>query len=84
MEEDFFLCFSPERVDPGRTDWTTINTPKVIASGKAGSMAFLVLEYLAQGPANNNFWQSFGEALAADGRSSFWASRSESASSSLP
>jgi UDP-N-acetyl-D-glucosamine dehydrogenase len=27
---DFFLCFSPERVDPGRTDWTTHNTPKVI------------------------------------------------------
>lgn len=26
----FFLCFSPERVDPGRTDWTTINTPKVM------------------------------------------------------
>jgi UDP-N-acetyl-D-glucosamine dehydrogenase len=28
--EDFFLAFSPERVDPGRSDWTTINTPKVI------------------------------------------------------
>jgi UDP-N-acetyl-D-glucosamine dehydrogenase len=28
--EDFFLAFSPERVDPGRTDWTTINTPKVV------------------------------------------------------
>jgi len=28
--EDFFLAFSPERVDPGRLDWTTINTPKVI------------------------------------------------------
>lgn len=28
--EGFFLCFSPERVDPGRTDWTTRNTPKVI------------------------------------------------------
>lgn len=28
--EDFFLAFSPERVDPGRTDWTTENTPKVI------------------------------------------------------
>ncbi len=27
---DFFLCFSPERVDPGRTDWTTYNTPKVL------------------------------------------------------
>ncbi len=28
--EDLFLCFSPERVDPGREDWTTINTPKVL------------------------------------------------------
>jgi UDP-N-acetyl-D-glucosamine dehydrogenase len=28
--EQIFLAFSPERVDPGRTDWTTENTPKVI------------------------------------------------------
>jgi UDP-N-acetyl-D-glucosamine dehydrogenase len=28
--EDFFLAFSPERVDPGRKDWTTYNTPKVV------------------------------------------------------
>ncbi len=28
--EHFFLAFSPERVDPGRKDWTTLNTPKVI------------------------------------------------------
>jgi UDP-N-acetyl-D-glucosamine dehydrogenase len=28
--ENFFLAFSPERVDPGRQDWTTYNTPKVI------------------------------------------------------
>lgn len=28
--EDLFLAFSPERVDPGRTDWTTKNTPKII------------------------------------------------------
>ena len=28
--EDFFLAFSPERVDPGRKDWTTLNTPKVV------------------------------------------------------
>jgi UDP-N-acetyl-D-glucosamine dehydrogenase len=27
---DFHLAFSPERVDPGRTDWTTATTPKVI------------------------------------------------------
>jgi len=28
--EDFFLCFSPERVDPGNVTWHTRNTPKVI------------------------------------------------------
>ncbi len=28
--QDFFLAFSPERVDPGREDWNTLNTPKVI------------------------------------------------------
>jgi UDP-N-acetyl-D-glucosamine dehydrogenase len=28
--EDWFLAFSPERVDPGREDFTTINTPKVV------------------------------------------------------
>ena len=30
LGEDFYLCFSPERVDPGREDWTTRTTPKVI------------------------------------------------------
>jgi len=28
--EDFFLCFSPERVDPGNGRWHTKNTPKVL------------------------------------------------------
>ena len=28
--EGFFLAFSPERVDPGREDWTTKTTPKVL------------------------------------------------------
>ena len=28
--EDWFLAFSPERVDPGRVDFMTKNTPKVI------------------------------------------------------
>ncbi|MFM1651128.1 nucleotide sugar dehydrogenase [Brevibacillus sp. B_LB10_24] len=27
---DFFLCFSPERVDPGNSNFSTHNTPKVI------------------------------------------------------
>lgn len=28
--EDFNLCFSPERVDPGNETWNTKNTPKVV------------------------------------------------------
>jgi UDP-N-acetyl-D-glucosamine dehydrogenase len=28
--QDFHLAFSPERVDPGREDWTTKNVPKVV------------------------------------------------------
>jgi UDP-N-acetyl-D-glucosamine dehydrogenase len=27
---DFFVCFSPERVDPGNQEWLIRNTPKVI------------------------------------------------------
>ena len=30
LGEDFFLAYSPERVDPGREDWTTRNVPKVV------------------------------------------------------
>jgi UDP-N-acetyl-D-glucosamine dehydrogenase len=28
--QDFHVAFSPERIDPGRTDWTLRNTPKVV------------------------------------------------------
>jgi len=40
--EDFWLCFSPERVDPGNIDYKTDNTPKVFgALGKeANDIAF--------------------------------------------
>ena len=27
---DFYVCFSPERVDPGNQTWNTKNTPKII------------------------------------------------------
>ena len=33
--EDWFLAFSPKRVDPGREDYTTKNTPKVMEIGRA-------------------------------------------------
>jgi UDP-N-acetyl-D-glucosamine dehydrogenase len=35
--EDFHLAMSPERVDPGRTDWTTKTTPKVVGGVNAAS-----------------------------------------------
>jgi len=28
--EGFFLCFSPERVDPGNSNFRTVNIPKVV------------------------------------------------------
>ena len=34
---DFYLAFAPERVDPGRIDWTTKSTPKVVGGIDAGS-----------------------------------------------
>jgi UDP-N-acetyl-D-glucosamine dehydrogenase len=34
---DFYLAFAPERVDPGRTDWTTKSTPKVVGGIDAES-----------------------------------------------
>jgi UDP-N-acetyl-D-glucosamine dehydrogenase len=37
--EDFFLAFSPERVDPGNTKWTTANIPKVVGGIDVASTA---------------------------------------------
>ncbi|HYW07832.1 MAG TPA: nucleotide sugar dehydrogenase [Longimicrobium sp.] len=37
--EDFFLCFSPERVDPGNPKWHTRNTPKVLGGITAACSA---------------------------------------------
>jgi UDP-N-acetyl-D-glucosamine dehydrogenase len=33
--EDFFLCFSPERVDPGNPKYQTANIPKVVGGNTA-------------------------------------------------
>lgn len=43
--EDIFICFSPERVDPGRQDWTTYNTPKVIGGITAACAELAVAWY---------------------------------------
>ncbi|HEX3620853.1 MAG TPA: nucleotide sugar dehydrogenase [Acidimicrobiales bacterium] len=36
---DFFLGYSPERIDPGNPDWHLGNTPKVVSGIDAGSLA---------------------------------------------
>ena len=51
---DFFLAFSPERVDPGRTDFTLRNTPKVLGgltdacAGRAEALYGLVCDELVR------------------------------------
>jgi UDP-N-acetyl-D-glucosamine dehydrogenase len=37
--EDFFLGYSPERIDPGNPHWRLENTPKVVAGVDARSLA---------------------------------------------
>lgn len=45
---DFWLCFSPERVDPGNKDYKTYNTPKVVgALGKEAQDIAMALYGLA-------------------------------------
>jgi UDP-N-acetyl-D-glucosamine dehydrogenase len=46
--KDFWLCFSPERVDPGNKDYKTENTPKVVgALGEEAKQIAKVLYGLA-------------------------------------
>jgi UDP-N-acetyl-D-glucosamine dehydrogenase len=44
-ERDFFVAFSPERVDPGRTDHTLRTTPKVVGALSPESLARAVALY---------------------------------------
>ena len=43
--EDFFLAFSPERIDPGNEKYTIVNTPKVVGGVTAESTAKAVAFY---------------------------------------
>jgi len=43
--EDFFLAFSPERVDPGNLEWPTRRIPKVVGGIDAASTAVAVALY---------------------------------------
>ncbi len=38
LGKDFFLAFSPERVDPGNPTWTIANTPKVVGGSDEASL----------------------------------------------
>jgi UDP-N-acetyl-D-glucosamine dehydrogenase len=44
---DFFLAFSPERVDPGNATWTTRNVPKVVGGISPESTALARALYAA-------------------------------------
>ncbi len=46
--EDFYLAFSPERIDPGNKQWTAYNTPKVVGgiNGASTQMAAKLLEQM--------------------------------------
>ena len=48
--KDFFLAFSPERIDPGRTDWTISNTPRVIGgvTQRCGEVARALYDCVVQ------------------------------------
>lgn len=38
LDEDIFICFSPERIDPGNKQYQTENTPKVLGGVSADSI----------------------------------------------
>ena len=43
--EDFYLAFSPERVDPGNPDWNTKNIPKVVGGATKKCTEYAVTLY---------------------------------------
>ena len=45
--EDFYLAFSPERIDPGNTQWSAYNTPKVVG-GLTSECTQLAVDLLYQ------------------------------------
>ena len=42
---DFFVGYSPERIDPGNTEWTFVNTAKVVSGLDADSLAVVEAFY---------------------------------------
>ncbi|MGC9358706.1 MAG: nucleotide sugar dehydrogenase, partial [Anaerolineae bacterium] len=45
--EDFYLAFSPERIDPGNKQWSAYNTPKVVG-GLNGDSTVVAAAFLRQ------------------------------------
>jgi UDP-N-acetyl-D-glucosamine dehydrogenase len=45
LDQDFFVAFSPERVDPGNKVFLTKNTPKVIGGSSPASLAMATALY---------------------------------------
>lgn len=43
--DDFWLCFSPERVDPGNADYKTENTPKIVGGMGEEAQAIALAVY---------------------------------------
>ena len=45
---DFFLAFSPERINPGQTEWTIRNTPKVLGGEtvQCGDLSQVLYEFV--------------------------------------
>ncbi|MFQ6676484.1 MAG: nucleotide sugar dehydrogenase, partial [Fidelibacterota bacterium] len=48
--EDFFLCFSPERIDPGNTEYGIRNTPRVVGgiTGACTALGKLLYEQIVE------------------------------------
>lgn len=44
-ERDFFLGYSPERVDPGNSTWNLVNTPKVVSGVGPRSLELVATFY---------------------------------------
>jgi UDP-N-acetyl-D-glucosamine dehydrogenase len=45
LGEDFYLAYSPERVDPGNREWKIANTPKVVGGADPASTQLAVQLY---------------------------------------
>lgn len=64
--EDFYLGFSPERVDPGNKQFKTKNTPKVV--GAIGEDAREVIAAMYRAVLEGDVYEVSSPAIAGDGK----------------